>query len=463
MGRNGKGEIQESEVFFLYEDILQELITSHEQKVYIFGGRGVGKSILLKQLKERLEDGSLEVIFINGRDQKAAIEELKSRADSNERSFHLLMDDVDIFFRNLLATDTDNLQKFKDSLRYIDSLIKSTSVQNAKIVLSGSSKPAQMLTYRFTEKQKAVIDQWKFFWSFILNAMVTVRCDPWEGDWEKKLENFMLSKFKKSLGKRLDIWFRVIRDLTGGHPTLLHPALHKLNVLLQSPKRTPLEEKLIKVFPNLEEADVERMVRNYLEDVLINTGLQKIRRTIYELREHPEPEYQKAFKLLQNIARHGTSQLQASREFFSHRIREILEDMALLYKDFRDGSYRIPGELIVQEILSFEPPVLAQRVLTLIPDKRTPDKKGRARIENGHTTQEIPLTGGPWKILKVLSESPQKVVSLEELEQRAGMTSQDAVRSALQRLEKKFREIQIEKVVENLRGRGYRLTIAVGS
>ncbi|MBN1543821.1 winged helix-turn-helix transcriptional regulator [candidate division KSB1 bacterium] len=433
------------EKYFVYENELQQLLNAPWANSYLYGGRGVGKSTFLHRLQERLGTA----IWIDGSNWYAAEEKI-GQLDPQEtaKNGHLIIDDLDQFCAIGYEREGD---RFEETVNRLDELFKRLTAKGWRVYATGTRKPQYFLNMR--EGWGNVSESapwWQMFWSYIDMSWDHFRFNPWKYGWESNLHDWLLANFSARLEEsQLQLWGDLLVSLTGGHPSLLKAALLELQHLLAGKELTPLQQRLLQPFPESDTEIRRAQTRRYLEDSLVLTGLKRLRRALQSLREMGQTSRPELSGFLIRLA-------QGEVVTPPYDVREILTDHAIIYLDEESGRYRIPGDLLTNEILRFFPPAEHAPQMNVEADAAEPKRKGMLIYRQGPHALPLRLSGSSWQILNLLDQNKGQVVSVEQL-QKELHKSEYAVRSALQRLENKLKEIGADNLLENSRGKGYRL------
>jgi hypothetical protein len=126
--------------------------------------------------------------------------------------------------------------------------------------------------------------------------------------------------------------------------------------------------------------------RHYLEDCLVQTGLNRLRRalqSLWTISQSSRPE----------VAGFLTRLAQDEPIIPPYDVREILIDHSVIYLDAESGSYQIPGDLLKNEILHLFPPSEDKAQITVQPDTAAPQRRGTMVLQVGQTPMPIRLNG----------------------------------------------------------------------
>jgi hypothetical protein len=440
----------EAPALFLYGELMQELNHPSINNFYLYGGRGVGKTTFLKTLfREQGEDSAF--VFLSGVDWQATLSRLEALQQESDVSKTLLIDDLDYLYT---AGYEFYKEEFEGISLELDKLFKQFSRMQSRIIATGTNKPSNLYAGADRFRLETTPRWWKLFWSFIEMQWDSLRFNPWQLHWQDQLKRTLEERYAETLDAEvLSAWQETIIVVTGGHPTLVDPAIKELNTLLTRPSRTPRQDELVRSDTNPVTEPLQATIRRYLEDKLIQSGFKHLRRSLYQVRELASEIRSPLQTDLIRLAK-GIKVVPGTRT------REILTDHALIYEDQETGQYIVPGSLLRDEILQSEELKEKAVVLDLIPDPVDPDRKGTVSFKREGMETHTRLSGGPWILLGILFRGAGEVISLDEMVTQMGR-SQYGVRSALQRLDSKLQQIGGEGLVQNVRGKGYRLDLPV--
>ncbi|HNT64338.1 MAG TPA: winged helix-turn-helix domain-containing protein [bacterium] len=437
----------DSSLFFIYEQQLEQLAQA-QQMTYLYGGRGVGKSTFLRRLEQRL--GPQDVIWIEGDDWFAARQRLAEIDPGDLKlSKHLIIDDLDRFCAVGYDREGD---KFEEMINRLDELFKRLTApdRQKRVYAAGTRKPQFFINGRDRKPESAQRSPWwQLFWSYIDMSWNHVLFNPWELGWKQNLSDWIEKRFAVAVQEPVwRLWAKLTISLTGGHPSLIKAALAGLEHLARGEELTPVEKKLRSPFDVNESDERWLQTRHYLEDCLVQTGLNRLRRalqSLWTISQSSRPE----------VAGFLTRLAQDEPIIPPYDVREILIDHSVIYLDAESGSYQIPGDLLKNEILHLFPPSEDKAQITVQPDTAAPQRRGTMVLQVGQTPMPIRLNGSTWRLLSLLHQQGGQVVSLDTLQKKLNKTEY-GVRSALQRLENKLKEVGADHLLENQRGKGYR-------
>jgi DNA-binding response OmpR family regulator len=438
-----------------WEDTFESEIfakASSKFPIIIYGGRGLGKTYLLSNLRARLQP--MKCLFIDGRDKSSARNRLLRIKDIPSS---LLIDSIDAL---VTPDNTEELKIVREVVIKLSGMIPPSNREDRPVFIATSTiDPQGPLQMRLTKaldpgSQQDLLDSYSPF----AERLEKFRLDPWAGDWKGRWTEKFSQAFGACLGSDTleELWCTTILRLTGGHPSLAGPALTLLDGMCQQ-RNLSLEAPSIRENHLIDHLQlIDETVRVNLgvlvEDHVSRNGLPRVRSALRRLKCSTDALEQRSYRQLVDIATKG-----AAANVIEVKVRNVLEDEGLVYKDFdanRQYVFRTPGTLISQELHEHPNQVHTDIAITTDPS----GEKGEllVRSEGGITTQ-IPLGGTPWKALRALHAASGEFLSTETLQQRAGLENGRAVQNAIQRLRKELKLNDMEDLVDNEYGLGYRL------
>jgi hypothetical protein len=434
-------------------------------RIFIFGGRGLGKSIVLRELKNRAE-GPVELI--DGRKHAQALEMIDpAKKGPTIESGHCFFDDIDhfILMARLLRREDEFDEILRTLLRFMTGF-----PDKKRLIVTSTLAPIRLneVIYQNVKVDAKSELRWGAY-SLFLQSFHPLPLSPWQGDWRSELVGIINRHFDGSVDRTvLDVCEQVILELTGGHPSLFASALNEMKRIFTGERLRLIDRRLSDMLKGRDpknDAVLRELLSRHLEDHILDIGLSPILLTIRSLQNS---ERHHAFEALKALARKpGWIPPVDSRK--------ILQDEGLIYASDESGEYVIPGVIlrraIEQEdseppegkitaekaapsIAALEPKTVAPQ-LWVEPDPYKPSENGLLVIQDVMKRREIAFSGGPWAILRTLLQDPTRTFSLEEL-RKPPLTKEPAVRSAIQRLQAKLTKEGLHGVVENIYGQGYR-------
>jgi DNA-binding winged helix-turn-helix (wHTH) protein len=448
--------VREQVLLRLYpSSIIASLNDMAKPNVFLVGGRGFGKSVVLRRAAEAAKAAGRKLELIDGRDWESALETFRDLArkisgqgggEQVEKGLRdLYFDDLDYFIKAVddFAPDRRD-QAIEDLYRVASTLAGRKRRCVVSSTLYGHRLQNFLLDLRSGDpgSEKVISAASLFFTGFD-----AVWLKPWEGEWKTRIGGLVEKHLGGLTPSARELSEKLIVELTGGHPALLSRSFEHLGRLLET-EGSILARRLTseKSAAEVATAVLERDLRTYLEDSLLQKGIGSLRRALVRLRTSEEREIKAAHLGLLAFARGQPLVLPA-------RSRDILLGEGLLFRDPGTSGYAIPGELFRKELV-FEGG--GGFTVQLQPDPVEPDRQGIAIARDDVRQQPVRLSGGPWSVLQVLFAEAPRFVSLDELRARTHLQTENAVRSAIQRLTADLRSAGVEGLVENQYGKGYR-------
>lgn len=443
-------DLREQVIERLHRSALGQLQVPTKRKIFLAGARGFGKSLVLERLEREIkkQEPKRKVRRLQGRNWPDALKELRRLAEllSGEETLgeklpDLLFDDLDSFIQ---LVDTLRQDRCEQMIRDLHLVVSTLAGRDRRCVVTSTLSQSRFQDFLLALEErgsakKVVVQAASLFFA----GFDSVWLDPWQGDWKGRVR-WLVKTHLPSLSpgaKRLSE--SVIVELTGGHPALLARAFEHLARELTS-KGALLAQSLTSEGADL--AELERNLRKYLEDSLLQQGMGSLHRALARLESSEDPGLQAAYADLLAFARDDTYELPAQS-------RDILLGEGLLFRDPASNTYRLPGELFRRQLV-----LTGKGALTveLVPTETEPHRQGIVSFEEGARRLDLELSGGSWRVLQVLFDEAPRFVSLKELQEHTHLTTDNAVRSAIQRLSSELRTAGIEGLVENQYGKGYR-------
>ncbi len=449
----------------LYGDLFDEIQPDRRRhRVYFHGGRGIGKTTVLRLLAgEAAEQFESPTEIISGKlwdEASERIEALEAKARRGSLLPDVYLDDLDHLLRSLLR-QTGEPERAGRTLRSLDYLVVKLPGNDRRFWVTSAFSPSRLADVLYQLRGSAVdaVALNDFFSYFFEGHFDVIRLNPWTYNWQRRLEELVYAQLPEGIAQAARTVYgdRVLK-LTGGHPALLAGSLHELRRLSTATDLDPLEKSLFEGFaPGAPAAlqDLGPLLERHLEDRLAQSALRPLRQSISWLRNTDQQDEEAAYRCLVELARNQDPSTPPLRS------REILQDEGLIFKDRGTGTYRVPGSLLQTEILqgAAASGQIREKPTKIQLELRKEDRETAGGIDlivrEGEQTQRIGLAEGPGMILELLFEHPDRYFSVKKLEERTGM-NQAAVRSVIQRLARKLREAQLEGLIENAYGQGYR-------
>jgi hypothetical protein len=442
-GREAGGDNRPNPIALLFpyqrdaRDFLAE--ASIQGAVVLCGGHGTGKSKVLELLREKWQDK--QPICISGAERHAAMAQISTQAGDGAALNPLIIDDLD---RLLRPHSGDEPKSFRCLVNDLTALFtRGLSAPRRNIVAASS---LNLLGTR-AQQLAGQIDQEYFSqsvgpFSQLLLAPKPIVLNPWGRNWERSVEDLFESMFPD--GELAEAWGKVIIDLTGGHPALLCPALTHVQLLLADMGELEGVDRAL-VDQTKFSQRTEEQIRLWVEDLLANAALARIRSVIRHLGVSTDPDAAMAYGMLLRLPTQAEDLLWTSPE--AYRARAILIEDGLLYRNHLTGSYKIPGRLVSDYLrgISFvrsEPSSSSEPRL-----EAHEDEENCGRLIYGD--KDVELRGQSWKNIRKLLTNKGQYLALDEFE---------GGRNGIKRLRDELKILGLDDRLENEYKRGYRFT-----
>jgi|CXWL01.1.fsa_nt_gi hypothetical protein len=398
----------------LYRRQIAEILSSGANTV-LLGGRGMGKSSVLRCIAAQTPNS----VFIDGRmidGATAALDDAIGRAVSHGLS-DALVDDLDY----LLSEDRNPREDLEAVVNKLERLRACLADSQQRLVVTSTSPVS-----RFLRSFASTL------WSDIEARFQPVVLFPWSVGWEATLASYTHQHYPDGG----DECAEAVVSSTGGHPALVAAAFSSLREAAASTSGIPTSI---------------RDCAAYLALALGRTALSPIEKALSDLQKSPQPSEQLAAEHLRILVEN-----QGEGPAPKHpQVLRALELAGLAYGDPATGRCRVPGTLI-QNYLEGELSAPAARADVSIRVVNQGPDEGLLVIE-GSPEKEIPLGKGLWRLISRLVEADGEVVSQADLVEALGLDSSKPLHSIIQRLDQRAREAGIDRLLENVRGQGYRL------
>jgi energy-coupling factor transporter ATP-binding protein EcfA2 len=415
--------------------------------IVVHGMRGAGKSVLLRRLQETAPHHR-GALLVSGRNRAETLRQLAAFSTSDTSSRGLLLDDVDLLLRDPSSGEIDQAV-----VERLWALKEASFAQNWLFCMTISEPPGTYLEY-----DSKVSD--------LLNSgprAITLK--PWETNTRAILAGAMEDRFRNELLQGLTLrfsghvfrfssnlitaWRDAVQGLTGGHPTLVGPAMDLFVALLSNP--LPSDEVDQRLNPA--EPDPELLIPGIRAE-LARTGMMYVRRRIHALSTCARRREQAAYAVLLDMARGQTP----TAATLLNRIGMVLEREGLAYLDQPTGVYRFVGSMVEGALKArLDNEQLTPRASKILLDPGPdPARGGVAYTVSPGGRREVELTGSLWAVLRVLDARRSTFVSLSTLMETTQL-KEAAARSALHRLSLRLRE-GLGTGIENAYAQGYRLS-----
>ena len=495
---------------FLYNELLDQVLTDPAlNRVLLYGGRGLGKTTLLRRAQRRLIPGA-PMSSMPPDDLPKATWIDKTTKNAQERIVAwcekpkgtLLVDD----FASLFTAKID------------DAILDLEDVNDAEFrLLAMSLNPPRILEAGVIDEKRrsGAIQSSAWDDSRAIPTFISFRLDPWQGDWRQRLETTHLAalgRLGKFIGNSangsppdrandklpmpstrvLKLWVEVVREVTGGHPILVDGAFDLftglvLNELISDGWLQPKDAAILPLrkrcrwaseltLPQIglgskpgreTPSDVRREVRALVEDYLLDRQMVHLEHTMNFLRAS-KPD---AFVALHSLATDPDDTI-----IDDPRHRQVLLDSGLTYKNLATRRLTLPIGLIRTTLRSLalpgeaEPSVEETRqtqqseveVLSLTVTGEASGKAGKVRLETTSGLRTVPLRGRLWEVFDHLWKQQGQCVSAKGLMKPLGFLSVHSALDAIRRLRVVFEDVGAPGVVENVRAVGYRVVAPDG-
>jgi len=443
-------------MIFLYRTEFDEILKLiKDSSVNVTGGKGIGKSTFLFQLRGHLGNDARLC-------QGVTAEELL-RTLSDFRSGTILIDDLD----RILAPENptgEDINRIEKLIQEILVVARPEPGRNTRIVFTSIGafdvlSPRAALTTALTRLPKSLIANY----SNIFAQFHKFNLSPWARgtvNWRDSFER----EFSKKLTSEqvLECWCDVILTVTGGHPLLFESVIGLLHNLIDEKAERDRQhggpvptDIMLSGEHNIKSIDDDlrrkrRLICRYVEDSLQrqDDGMRAIKSIIRHLRDSEFAIERKAFEYLQRCSFSDFCEAPNDME-----VRNVLlMESALCCEDKDSLVYRIPGEML--RIL-IRRAGAGRKLITLEPDP-SPSNRGALCVQNSNGTERIRLASGPWRILRILHERLDRLVTNEEILLETGLSIR-AIQNVVTRLRAKLASQNI--VITNERDKGYRMSI----
>lgn len=416
----------DTSVFFY--DIERLVHDAAASSIHLWGGRSLGKSTILRQMRKRL---SPDAEIIEGTDAQAR-ERLAIAVE--RKHFPIFIDDLDELLKRDLTPAAELLNKLSPYLAH------------QRVVFTSTLPPHLGLLSERGLFQTTLSPEDIRIWSSVTLQFDSHPVDPWFGDWRRRIEHLVARLLPERSDATRRIWAGLLTQLTAGHPVLLDAAIAELcngippTDMAGEPARTPQqgnqpsgEEALFTV-----EINERQVLQARVEEALFRTGLRRLRRVYLELRE----TVPRAYSALTALARGEVSDV-------STDVRDALLWSGLVITD--GSGLLVAGELLQRALLEAS----VTDSIQLLPAPDPNDPRGVVRVMVGGAWRVVELRGAAWQILSVLHAHRDRVLSVTELMTLTKFENEAAFRSALQRLRAEFLRFGVDGIFSNVWGYGY--------
>jgi hypothetical protein len=483
---------------FFYSDLIKQTLENAAlTRILFYGGRGLGKTMLLRRIQRGLlrTPGNVvvppneknDIFWVDGRHAEA-----RARIGRwcDEPKGVLIIDNFDHVFDKTIDDALLNLPDV-DEVPYR--------------IVAASRRPPRVLERKVLQEKAGQEPVTAWDDSRSLTTFQFHRLNPWDGDWRarlhsehdaaiRRLQDLLNPLIQEKAGgsklpfpgpAELRLWSEVVVEVSGGYPRLVDGAFALLvamifNALARdgwiSPddasnhplrQRCPWEQSLtlqdlglVEGFEATGVGAVRGRVRNLLEDFLLERQMAPIELTLTNLKASEA----KAFTAILELARNpDTVQVDDAK------LRELLLDSGLTRKDPVTRRLYVPDGLIRTTICGMddsqadEPPAVSAvaperlqiRSMTVADDATVND--GTVLLDTTGGPRDVTLSGRPWQVFFYLWNNRDRLVPHAELMEKIPIKSEGAARNALTRLKDEFRRVGVGDVVENQKGAGYKI------
>ena len=390
--------------------------------VHVRGGRGVGKSTVLGAVAEGLSVDRNRIV--QGREPETAKATLRTLAAGDGA---VLIDDLDEMF-------TDEVHEILCRLLASGRRVVVTSTLPPDVSLLVDTQ-----VYRQTNLTGSLLRIWSDFTQQFHPEVI----DPWPSTWHDRTNAFVRGVLdEKCRADNLLVaeWTTAVVQLSGGHPTLLDPSLRAIEGVHGEKRVHGEEAKIHLATPSV---DRRRQVYEHLEEALFSSpAFRRVRRVAKEMQATAPDAHA---HLVENARADHIVDFDAPVEY-----RRVLTDSGLVYRSPQSKKLVVAGELLRRTLGgTTQARRPAVRVVSSDADR------GIVSAALGGRVAHVDLRGNAWKIVKMLHEHPNEVVSVAALMKKTHL-DHAGIRSAIQRVKGEFAASGLDGVIENVWGQGYR-------
>jgi hypothetical protein len=450
-----KHDLEHSLILGHINDLNQIHTLIKNRPVMVIGGRGTGKTILLRQLREKLEidfRGDKSILFIEGNLGQAARTIIEEDTQSHGA---VIIDDLDTL---LSANAGDRIETLEQILIPLQKWIAQhigPGNSHCYFLAATSFDIENPSDHRLVDalKDEREAQKWKSKYSLLVQNLHRLRIDPWHLNWKEGWESEFDKSFKNLLRPEfLSVWRKIIIELTGGHPSLFGPIISDLRIKcvrgMEGASLDPYNAKMLGYLPFENEwVFLIQDIRLYIEDFLGRNAVRPLKSTLRKLKYSEDKTEALSFRILCQIALQDAENVRPPSD---RDVRQILIDEALMYQDKETGKFAIPGTITRQLIRQYSE--ISQPLLEVRHDSIS---KGEIVIHSVAGDEIHSITGAPWRILWGLYQQPDKTISMQSLQEYADLPDHRAVLNAIQRLYITLKRASLDGLVENRRGYGY--------
>lgn len=434
---------------FFHEKVLEHWRHDRRNVVHaLVGFRGSGKSRFIEVAADSLYRGdadelaataSMDPPYIRGRDRVAARAAIRDLNAAKSITGCLLIDDLDRLLQVRHAAEAEEVQEIIQGLEPLFRRDELRILFSSTLPQDEIAAPSPRLSDSIREATPLVFDPWRLDWPGILGSAIDTILHA-SGASAVRLWDVPVP-FDASLKA---LWVRATLYLSAGHPVLVDAALEALSEFSSHESGGQSRPRPVH--------STEQMVLALLDDHLARAGFGRIRRRITALKTSCDLLERSAFAELARLARSP-----AQSERLPVREAQILERAGLVIRDPLSRQSSVPGAMIRREMTDDLRPSDDRREITILPDSHTPLDRGSLVVWTEIEPVEVALTGRPWQVARHLFDNRGELVSLQQLEHQLAAPGLPATRLAIQRLSDRLKEHGVGALLENKRGKGYRL------
>ncbi len=451
---------------FLYESLVKILDGPEPFDITcVTGGRHLGKSAILRRIDAVRHRGS----------QKMAGEEQPSRGLITPRELLLAGSDRDALLSRyheaksegwILIDDWDRVIRIdaEQVCRVLLDVLKTEFMGEEKIPLVLSARVPVSRWHELLMSLHSVSADISELVESIHEESLLDHLAGWKAEFARQLGDSLkrASIDRAAQDQIVKAVTGVMAKLTGGHPALVGPAYRMLvSLLMQSPTQASPA--------NLSD---EKWLWRLLEEFLLldrggGSGLQHarrspmsaLRRRVAELRNSRAQMQRKAYWALLHLAKHEPVTVSAT-------VKEVLLGTGLVFT--QEGALTIPGALLRDEVISsyrnadqsaVSPPSAPE--MKLVPDPNPAGSEGDLVVQTAQERRVVHLRGNVWRLLQLLFEHRDSIVTWKMLMDRFGLEDGEASRRRLTSVKKRLRvrlkRAGIEGVIRSVYREGYKL------
>ncbi|MBN1297532.1 hypothetical protein JXA80_12175 [bacterium] len=413
--------------FLVYNNLLNE-IENNPSAYFLYGGRGVGKTIFLKALNISLskKHGKGYTSYI---DQSCCLCKRKSDLKPEDlfKGKAILIDDFPKLFTCVIGSW---LKKAVDEN------------PNRLIVVTSRLSPGELVLHNYLREQFELSDKDILELSDITDACFNSRLlFPGSYGWKDTLANYLFKKLDMTSRSYRALFMEEITSMAGAHPSLLSPILEII-------ARRVSETENPMTSPDWNE-EINRMrIQKMLADVRYDAAEKKIKSGLQTLKKIKPDVMDTLIKLARG-----------------HEVQDAvriapLKDTGLIYDNETTHTYKVSGRLIASWILA-----LSDETETTLKQQAQPQSSEEVTVHphsrkivyvSGKTRYEVILNPGNWQMFQIIYENQGSPISFDGLKEKANK-SELATRSAIQRLLVFLEKSNLSNLIVNVYGEGYRI------